>query len=162
MTFLHHPLTQFVVRCIVGGIFIIAALSKINSVGDFAQSILNYRVIPEMPALFVATILPWLELVCGVALVIGVYQRTSAIIISVLLLIFTILVARALILGLDISCGCFSQDPAASKISWFKILENTLTFLLALFIALRSEQETYTLFSLLQNDKPRKTWSHNE
>jgi hypothetical protein len=39
-----------------------------------------------------------------------------------------------LVRGLDISCGCFTQDPAAGKIGWTKVLENTELLALSVFL----------------------------
>jgi hypothetical protein len=41
-----------------------------------------------------------------------------------MLILFTTGVITALFRGLDISCGCFSRDPAVGKIGWMKVLEN--------------------------------------
>jgi uncharacterized membrane protein YphA (DoxX/SURF4 family) len=71
-----------------------------------------------------ATVLPPLELLCGLSLILGLYPRGSTLITSVMLIVFTIMVTSALLRGLDISCGCFSQDPQVSKVGYQKIAEN--------------------------------------
>ena len=57
-----------------------------------------------------AIIMPWLELVCGVLIIVGVFLRGSAFWIGLMLLIFIIALSSALARGLDISCGCFSVE----------------------------------------------------
>jgi putative oxidoreductase len=52
--------------------------------------------------------MPWLELICGVLIIVGLLLRGSAVIIGLMLLIFIVALSSALVRGLDISCGCFS------------------------------------------------------
>ena len=122
------------VRIFLGGLFIIASLDKIADPAAFATSILNYKIVGQTLAMLIATILPSLELLCGISLILGLYPRTSALLITIMLVGFTILVASALLRGLDISCGCFTQDPNASKIGYIKILENAGMIMLGVLL----------------------------
>ena len=118
---LTNPILILLVRISLGGIFVISSLDKLADPGAFTLSILNYKVIGYTLAALTATILPSLELLCGLSLILGLYPRTSALLITLMLIVFTILVISALLRGLDISCGCFSQDPGVSKIGYGKI-----------------------------------------
>jgi putative oxidoreductase len=131
---LTNTILIFFVRIFLGGLFVIAALDKIVDPAAFASSILNYRIVGFTLALVIATVLPSLELLCGLGLVFGLYRRTSAILITLMLIGFTILVISALLRGLDISCGCFSQDPSVSKIGYIKIFENIGMIVLGVFL----------------------------
>jgi uncharacterized membrane protein YphA (DoxX/SURF4 family) len=111
-------------RIFLGALFVVASLDKISDPQAFAQSILQYKVIGSTLALGTATILPPLELLCGLSLILGLYPRGCTLITSVMLIVFTVMVSSALLRGLDISCGCFSQDPQVSKIGYQKIAEN--------------------------------------
>lgn len=149
-TITEHPLTEFLVRCLLAAIFLAASLSKINAITDFAHSILNYKLFSWHFALIVATILPWLELLCSFSLLLGIYQRAATIILLFLLSVFTLLVLWTLIIGLDISCGCFTQDPQASRIGWLKVVENCGLLLLAIFLLVRSGS-SWTVFTLIEH-----------
>jgi hypothetical protein len=81
-----------------------------------------------------ATILPPLELICGLGLILGIYPRSSALLITTMLTVFTIMIISALLRGLDISCGCFSQDPESSKIGYLKVLENSGMIILGIWL----------------------------
>jgi putative oxidoreductase len=129
---LMHPIVQLLLRVLLGGMFIIASLDKIVDPSAFAASILNYQLIGFFPAMIVATILPWVELLAGLGLLLNVFPRGSALLVSLLMFVFAALVGIALARGLDISCGCFSQDPAAGKIGIQKVAENLAFFLLSL------------------------------
>lgn len=138
---LENKILTLIARIILGGLFIIASLDKIIDPNAFATSILNYRVIGESLSMLVATILPWLELICGLGLVFGFYARANAGIITTLLICFIILIVSALVRGLDISCGCFSQDPNVSKIGYQKILENIGLIILSIYLFYTSNRQ---------------------
>jgi uncharacterized membrane protein YphA (DoxX/SURF4 family) len=128
----------FAARFAVGVVFIFASLDKIHDPDAFSQSILNYRIISSALAVsFAAAIMPWTELVAGFCLVLGIYKRGSSCLILVLLILFILAITQALLRNLDISCGCFTQDPQASKIGVRNILEDFILAILA-FVTLTS------------------------
>jgi uncharacterized membrane protein YphA (DoxX/SURF4 family) len=98
------------IRLVLGIVFIYAAIDKIAHPGDFAQNIYNYRMLPAGFINFMALTLPWLEVICGALIIVGIFIRGSAFLIGFMLLIFIIAISFALVRGLDISCGCFSQE----------------------------------------------------
>ena len=138
------PNVVTVFRIVLGVLFIAASYDKIIDPTAFATSILNYKIFSSIPALYIATFLPWMELLCGLGLVLGVFVRGSSVLVVVMLVLFTFGVASAMARGLDISCGCFTQDPTAEKIGWLKLAENCLLIAMS-FIAFR---QPATLFSL--------------
>jgi len=130
-------------RVFMGMVFVAAAVEKVADPAAFAHSIDNYRLLPSGLLLLSATWLSWLELLCGLALVFGMRLRGASFLTSVLLLIFTLAVISGVMRGLDISCGCFTQDPGVAKIGWLKVLENTGLLLLSVWVyfhSLRSER----------------------
>ena len=98
------------IRLVLGFVFIYASVDKIAHPAEFAQSIYNYRMMPHATINLMAILMPWLELICGVLLAIGVLWRGSALLIGFMLLVFIIAISTALLRGLDISCGCFSVE----------------------------------------------------
>jgi uncharacterized membrane protein YphA (DoxX/SURF4 family) len=121
---LSNTILILLIRIFLGGLFVVASFDKITDPQAFANSILQYKVVGPTLAMCTATILPSLELLCGVSLIIGLYPRGCALLATLMLVGFTILVSSALLRGLDISCGCFTQDPNISKIGYKKIFEN--------------------------------------
>ena len=113
-------------RVVLGCVFVFASIDKVADPPAFAASIVNYKLVSGQLALAVATVLPWVELLAGFGLICGVFVRGSGMLTMIMLITFTALVSSAMIRGLDISCGCFTQDPAATKIGWQKLGENTL------------------------------------
>ena len=139
--FLGSKSGEWLVRIIqigLGLLFIYASLDKILNPGLFAKSISNYRLLP-LPLLHIsAIILPWLELICGIALVINRYQRAAYVIIGSMLLIFILAITSAMVRGLDFYCGCFSVDSEESNVGLLKILQNIGLFLSCVLIEYRT------------------------
>lgn len=96
-------------RIALGGVFIYAAIPKIADPVAFAGSVAAYRILPYFWNYVAAAVLPFLELICGVLLVLGIRVRTGALIIGALNLVFMLALASAIVRGLDIDCGCFRQ-----------------------------------------------------
>jgi len=113
-------------RILVGLVFIYASIEKITSPAYFAGTIQNYQIIPDSMINIAAIILPWLELICGFLLITGLWHRSAAFIISLLMTIFILAIISAIIRGLDIECGCFGAGTSAN---WTRIIEDI--FLLA-------------------------------
>ncbi|MBS3819555.1 DoxX family membrane protein [bacterium] len=120
----------FIFRLVLGGIFIWSGVMKIMNPLEFAQDIENYRVFPQVLSFFLALILPWIELFCGLFLIIGLFLQASSFLLSVLLFCFLILVGTTILRGIDIQCGCFGALSLKTNYKLF------LTDLLLLFFAL--------------------------
>ena len=97
-------------RLIIGGIFIYASLDKLAHPQAFAESIHHYRIVPYALLHPSALWLPMVEFVLGAALVLGIWRRGAALLAAVLLAVFMVAIASALLRNLDISCGCFNTD----------------------------------------------------
>lgn len=106
---IHNRLVLFLFRLIVGGVFICAGAMKIADPLGFAQSIQNYQFFPRDLVFVIAIVLPWMEVLGGSLLILGLFRQSSALLISLLLLGFIGLVALALLRGIDTSCGCFGS-----------------------------------------------------
>lgn len=130
-------------RLIVGAIFVYASAGKIIDPSGFAQSIANYRLLPDLLVNISAIWLPWLELFVGVALLSGRLCKGAAALATLLMTAFTAAVASAYFRGLDISCGCFTQNPeTVSDLLTVLVRDLALSLLcLIAFIRITSEHE---------------------
>ncbi len=97
-------------RLVVGGVFIWASLDKLAHPAAFARAIDNYHLVPYALLHPVALLMPAVEIVAGLALVVGWWRRGAALLCALLLVVFLVAIASALVRGLDISCGCFHTD----------------------------------------------------
>ena len=133
--FLLRPLTVRAAQLAIGVLFLVAALGKIGDLANFAQQVHNYRLAPLWSQNFIGITLPWIELLAGLALVLGVRPRAGAVILLVLMLGFTVAVGAAWARGLDFECGCFGK-ASASRIGAQKFFEN-LGWLVVAAVAVR-------------------------
>lgn len=101
-------LVPLVLRLTLGLVFIYAAWAKLTEPWAlYALAISSYQVLPLWAVEVVARTLPWLELVVGLGLIVGIWLRLSATVTSLLLIVFFALMVRAFAKGMEISCGCF-------------------------------------------------------
>jgi putative oxidoreductase len=124
-----------VFRLVVGGVFIWAGVLKVVDPLGFAQSIMNYRLFPNMLAFIIALVLPWVEVIAGGLLIAGLFRRSSALLISLMLIAFIGLVALALARGIDTSCGCFGSFSRRADISLILTDVGLLYLALCVFFA---------------------------
>jgi hypothetical protein len=101
-------------------------------------AIYRYQLIPHAAINALAVFLPWLELVCAVALVFLPRLRGGAFALVILmLLVFTAAISINLYRGIDIACGCFSVNAAKGHLGWLSLARNA-TLLIASAWALRA------------------------
>ncbi|MBN1155960.1 DoxX family membrane protein [candidate division KSB1 bacterium] len=126
------PIT--ILRILVGILFIFSGITKILNPSEFAWDIDNYRMIPYILVTLMAIILPWLELLCGILLMVGPFKKGASLILLFTSVMFLIAISSALFRGLNINCGCFSVNAESMKISIWKLIENIALFSALLII----------------------------
>lgn len=109
---LTHPWLTIRVQLALGVIFIVAALPKLLDPPSFAHMIYNYRLVPGGVINLAALIMPWLEILCGLALVIGVWTRPARDLIALMLIFFIVAISINIFRGNAIDCGCFNVADA--------------------------------------------------
>ncbi|MCS6965470.1 MAG: DoxX family membrane protein [Candidatus Kapabacteria bacterium] len=133
-------------RLLIGMVFLVAAADKLSNPELFARNIANYRILPTELVNIPALVIPWLEVLVGLMLIVGLRVRAAATVAVGLLLVFTLALISALVRGLDIHCGCFSQT-AAERIGWERVVQDIAllvgAFLLALWTPHRWGVEEY-------------------
>ena len=135
MNYLQNKWISLIFRLFLGAMFMYASLDKINAPETFSGDIRAYQIIPFGLENSVAIILPWLELLIGIGLVIGVMVDGSALISMGLLVVFIIAISSAILRGYNIECGCGLKE--GEVVGTQKLLENTIFFLMGLFIVNR-------------------------
>ena len=107
-TFHDNHWTELAARWILGVIFVFASYNKILAPAAFAKIIYGYDLFPAVLINLIAIIVPFLEFVAGLALIIGFYPRSAALIVNGMLLVFITALSINLIRGHEFDCGCFS------------------------------------------------------
>jgi uncharacterized membrane protein YphA (DoxX/SURF4 family) len=118
-------------------------MDKINDPSTFSDDIRAYQIVPFGFENFLAIILPWLELLTGLALVIGVMVDGAALLSIGLLVVFIIAISSAILRGFNIECGCGLKEDEI--VGAQKLLENTIFFLMGLCIINRTSHK-YEIF----------------
>jgi len=113
---------ELVARWTLGLTFIYASYHKILAPADFAKIVYGYDLFPSGIINLIAIVVPFIELIAGLALVLGIYPRSAVLIINSMLVMFGIVLAINLIRGHEFDCGCFSAREAG----YFTSTESTL------------------------------------
>jgi uncharacterized membrane protein YphA (DoxX/SURF4 family) len=129
-------------RVVLGLVFLVAAYTKLHFNGGwhfgdyhffFAMAIDSYNMLPLWAVELMARVLPILEAVLGALLISGLGLRWVASITSALLLVFIGAMTRALILHIQIKCGCFGNDE---PLTIFTLLRDSTLLILALAVTI--------------------------
>jgi putative oxidoreductase len=112
MKWLASPWLAIRVQIALGVLFVAAALPKIVDPPSFAHMIYNYKILPWSWINPMALVLPWIELLCGLALILGIWTGTARTMIAALLLVFMAAISINLARGNAIDCGCFDVSAA--------------------------------------------------
>jgi uncharacterized membrane protein YphA (DoxX/SURF4 family) len=128
---LNNSWIELAARWLLGMVFVYASYHKILSPAYFAKVIYGYHLFPDFSINILAIVLPFLELSAGLALILGIYPRSAALILNVLLLAFMVALSINLMRGLEFDCGCFSFDEAgAAHSAWHMLARDAILFAL--------------------------------
>ena len=105
---LAHPWLTIRVQIALGAIFIIAALPKIADPPSFAHMIYNYRLVPSPLINISALVMPWVELLAGLALILGAWKAAARTVVAIMLAVFIVAISINLFRDNAIDCGCFN------------------------------------------------------
>jgi uncharacterized membrane protein YphA (DoxX/SURF4 family) len=133
-----------VLRTVLGGVFLLAAYQKLfsgpNASQNFLEAIQAFRVVSNDGLLKFGTFaFPWTELVCGLALIWGIWTRAAGLVLALLLAFFIALLVSAIERGMaGKPCACFGNFHLICQgaVGWCKVVEDI--GLLVLAVALQS------------------------
>jgi len=113
-----NDLLTVIARVAVGATFIVASVYKIRDPGAFAKSIWYYHLVPGDLINLMALILPWIELLCGLALIMGLFYHGAVVLVNLMTVTFIVALCTTIVKGIDIDCGCFKAGQAATRAAW--------------------------------------------
>jgi len=138
-----------VTRLILGGVFIYASVDKIIHPAAFSEAVYNYQILPDVLINLTAIVLPWLELILGAFLILGLWLPGAALLSNLLLVTFFGALMFNLARGLDIDCGCFStsQEGTSNLCVCLYVIRDVIFLLLGLYLFSRiflEKREAFT------------------
>ena len=127
------------VRIILGGLFIFAAIMKLQDIQGFAFSVKAFDVLPagaDHAAKLLAFVIPWTELFVGLLLLVGLWTRAASMLLSLILVGFIGGIISVLARDLNITCGCFGrfEKPCTGPISSCHVIRNGVLLAGTLFV----------------------------
>lgn len=108
---------ELAARWLVGGVLVYAGFSKaLGPAAEFAANIEAYKLLPGTLITPFSIALPWLEIWVGLFLVAGFHTRVSAVLSTLLFVMFIGALGSAIVRHLDLNtCGCFGQEALTPK-----------------------------------------------
>jgi uncharacterized membrane protein YphA (DoxX/SURF4 family) len=94
---------------LAGAVFVYAGGLKLLDPLRFATDISNYQILPWPVAVRLAFYLPWLEVLCGLALIFHRLFAGALVLTTGLMLVFIGATFSAKARGIDLACGCFGS-----------------------------------------------------
>ncbi len=127
----------FVLRVALGVVFALAGGLKIGHFDLFASQITAFQLLPQPFIAPLALLLPFLEVLLGGYLIVGLFVRYAAAFGAFQLALFAFAIASAVVRGISASCGCFG--PADQTVtSWPEVARDGALALVAAFVAWRA------------------------
>lgn len=101
----------FLLRIAIGSIFIVSGLGKaLSPYQNFLYVIQAYQLLPSWAETLTAQAFPWIELLVGVFVFLGLWTPWALRGAIVLFGVFVTVVGQALMRGLELeNCGCFGS-----------------------------------------------------
>ena len=100
-------------RVLLGGVFIYSAWVKLQDPVSFGQAIEKFKMVDAREQVHLIKLavfaIPWTEMICGVALVLGLWTRAAALVLAFALAGFMVLIYQVLARGEAFDCGCFGR-----------------------------------------------------
>ncbi len=142
-------------RLVLGGVLLVAGITKALDPGGLAASIRTYGLnLPEGFVTFSAYSLPYLEILLGIYLIAGLFTKLSAWATNALMLLFILALSQGALRGLEVDCGCFGAGVQEPDSVWYALGRDAGLLLLGLHVAL-SPGGRFSVDALLRRGRSR-------
>ena len=109
------PFTVLFLRLALGAMWVISGGVKLKNLDATVVSVRNYKFpLFDVPPgdVILGYGLPWLELLVGILLLVGVWSKANYILSAGMFLMFLIAISYVKYYGLQIDCGCFGHGES--------------------------------------------------
>jgi len=104
---LHQPHVQLFLRLVLGGLLVLAGVTKLAGRSAFREAVAEYKMLPSAIEGPFAAVLPFVEVTLGALLLLGLGTTAAAAIATPLFLTFTLAIGVNLARGRSFDCHCF-------------------------------------------------------
>jgi uncharacterized membrane protein YphA (DoxX/SURF4 family) len=101
------------VRVLLGGLLLVAGGLKLGHPAELAATIAGYRILPAAIAGLLALALPYVEILLGLYLVVGLFTRVVAIVSAIQFVCYAGAIASAVMRHIAANCGCFGPNDSS-------------------------------------------------
>lgn len=107
------PWFVFLLRLVLGVALLVAGVLKAGHAPEFAAEIAGFRLLPSVLVAPLALALPYVEILLGLYLVVGLFTRVVGIVVCIQFVIYAAAVASAVLRHIAANCGCFGPNDHA-------------------------------------------------
>lgn len=100
---------SILLRLIIGAVFLYAGGLKAWAPLGFANDIEHFHLLSWTLGMGFAFYLPWLEIICGLALIATRLRIAAVAILTALTAVFLVATILAKLRGINLDCGCFGS-----------------------------------------------------
>ncbi len=137
-------LLQLPMRIGLGGLFAYAAFMKIGNVQAFAFSIKGFKIVDADKhghlIISAAYTMPWVEMIAGVLLVLGIWTRAAALTIGLMLIFFIAALLHVIFSPeVDADCSCFGDMNlvCSSTVGWCQVIRDIVMLVPVVYLLWR-------------------------
>lgn len=122
------------IRLALGGVFVWAGTAKLVQTSSFVETVAAFAILPaDWVAPFALSVI-WIELIAGGLLLLDIWPRSNALVVLLLLVMFSAALGINMYRGNDVTCGCFGGDGGTS-LAWVLLRDLFLAGGAALLLA---------------------------
>jgi uncharacterized membrane protein len=142
------PTIHWTISAALALIFAASAAMKFIDLNEFRGAVENYRIVPEQLSGLIAIAVPFAEIVGALGLLLPATHRDAAILLSILLIVFSASIAINLLRGRrNIDCGCFGP-MLRQQLSWWLPARNLALIAMLAIVILPAHARSLTLLDL--------------
>ncbi len=135
---------QLPMRVGLGGLFAYAAWTKINNVQAFAFSIKGFKIVDADThghlIISAAYTMPWVEMIAGVLLVLGLWTRAATLTIGLMLIFFIAALLHVIFSPeVDADCSCFGDMNLVcdAAVGWCQVIRDIVMLIPVVYLLWR-------------------------
>ena len=136
------PAWIYLIQSLLSGVFIAAALFKLQDPNSTLTSIYQYKILSWEASDWLACALPWVEAAAAIGLWVPRLRLGAILLGSALLWMFVAALLSALARNLDISCGCFGTGNVSRQVG-VRLVEDLI--LLAFYLPIWRHRATVSI-----------------